>query len=677
MIAETKILTEHRNRRACVYLRQSTMAQLVTHAESTARQYALRDRALALGWPNERVEVIDEDLGRSGQSTDGRDGFQRLADDVAHGRVGAIFALEVSRLARSSADWHRLLELCSLADVVIADEHTVYRPSADYNDRLLLGFKGQMSEAESHWMRLRLHGAKMSKARRGELRFKLPVGLVWVGDKIELNPDESVRKAISMVFQRFRITGTAGGVMRYFSENGVRFPQLDPKYVLRWDNPTWKLIHGILKNPLYAGAYAYGRRPRRKILVDGEIRRDRTTMLPVDRWPICLPDSHPGYITWDEFLKNQERLRGNMTSRQYPEQRGAPRNGQGLLQGLVLCGRCGQRMRPKYLGRTNIAYYFCERGRLEAGSACWTVAARAIDEAVERVFLETMQSSELDLSLEVVRQVEAQSRDVDRQWQMQLERARYVARQAERRYQSVDPENRLVARTLETAWESSLRDLAELEREYEEARRRQRIELTDRDRKAILALAKDLPKVWRAPTTSIADRKNLLRIVLRDVVLRPIDVPARMTGIEIVWQTGFTTSAQIPRPGRGRHIKTDPRALDRIRELVSRKDSDTAIAAQLNAEGFVSGTGGRWTRLRVSLLRHTHGIRKLPPRERLPARREDGAYSLRGLAARLGVSDRIIYAWVRTGRVPAERIANALWFKLDDEALGQLARGRR
>jgi len=674
---EPKIHSEHLNRRACVYLRQSTMAQLVTHAESTNRQYALKGRAIELGWPKEQVQVIDEDLGRSGQTADGRDGFQRLADDVAHGRVGAIFATEVSRLARSSADWHRLLELCSLADVVIADENTVYRPQADYNDRLLLGFKGQMSEAESYWMRLRLHGAKMSKARRGELRFPLTVGYVWIDDRIALHPDEGVRNAISLIFARFRIDGTAGGVLRHFRENGFRVPRLDRQHVLHWDPPKWRDVHRILKNPFYAGAYVYGRRPRKRVLVDGQLRRFRQTTLPVEKWPICMRESHPGYISWEEFVKNQERLRGNITDRQYPEQRGAPRNGTGLLQGLVLCGRCGQRMRPKYLGRTNIAYYYCERGRLEGEPSCWTVAARAIDEAVEKVFLETMQSSELDLSLEVIRQVEAQGKDLDRQWHLQLERSRYVARQAERRYQQVDPENRLVARTLERDWETRLRELAELEREYEEARRRQRVDLSDRDRRAILALAKDLPRVWRAPTTTIADRKNLLRIVLRDVILRPVDVPARMTAIEIVWHTGFTTSIQVPRPGRGRHIKTDPRAAEMIGKLARAGEKDKSIATALNDAGLRSGTGGEWTSNRVHLYRLSHGMLKEPPRDRVPDQRDDGAYSVRGLAARLKVSNRIIYGWVRAGRVAAERAGSALWFKLDDEALAGLAPRRR
>ncbi len=668
-----KIRAEHLSRSAYVYLRQSTMAQVVTHSESTARQYGLTNRAIDLGWRKEAVVVIDEDLGRSGQSADARTGFLRLAEDVAHGRVGAIFAIEVSRLARSSADWHRLLELCTVADVVIADEHAVYRPHADYNDRMLLGFKGQMSEAESYWMRLRLYGAKISKARRGQLRFKLPPGLVWSGEQITLNPDESVRRVLALIFERFRIDASAKAVVRYLRAQDVLVPH-DGSDGLRWLRADYKFVHLVLKDPLYAGAYAYGRRQNRVTLVDGQIRRKQHSMLPIEKWPILIRDSHPGYITWDEYMANQKILESNRASRALPERRGAPRNGEGLLQGLVLCGCCGRRMRTRYIGRTNVTYYWCDQeGSHAAGGVCWTVAAKALDEAVEALLLDTVQPAELDLSLAVLRQAEAQSAEIDKQWQMRLERLQYEVRKAERRYRAVDPEYRLVARTLEREWEDKLREVADAEREHAEAKRRTRTMLSDRDRAAVLALAKDLRRVWRASTTSNADRKTLLRMLVQDVIVRPVDVPVRKTSIQVVWQTAATTQIEVPRPGRGTHIKTSANAMRIIRELTTAGRRASEIANELNRRGLAAGTGGAFTTTAVKQLQKSHRVRAHSAE--LPEQRADGRYSVRGAAARLGVSDRIIYYWAAIGRLEGERDAKrAWWFALDDATIARLGR---
>jgi DNA invertase Pin-like site-specific DNA recombinase len=364
-----KILPTHLDRQAAVYLRQSTLKQVHEHRESTARQYALQDRAQELGWSAEHVDVIDEDLGQSGTSAQRRTGFQRLAEDIAHGTVGAIFALEVSRLARSSADWHRLLELCGLADVVIVDEQAVYTPR-DFNDRLLLGLKGTMSEAELYWMRLRLQGGKLSKARRGALYFVPPAGYEWDPDtqRFRLDPDEQVQRAVRLVFERFRLDGSAYGVTRYFAQHGLQMPARDvPARRLHWVPARQTLMTSMLHNPMYAGAYAFGRHDYRVVFVDGQLRR-RPRQLPPEAWRTCLHDQHPAYITWDEFMANRKKLRDNRTKPEAPDRPAAAREGSGLLQGLLLCGRCGHRMTTRYGGGRSRATYMC-RPNVGSGAA--------------------------------------------------------------------------------------------------------------------------------------------------------------------------------------------------------------------------------------------------------------------------------------------------------------------
>jgi len=515
----TKIERNHLDRQAAVYLRQSTIKQVHEHRESTERQYALTERAKELGWGAERVEVIDEDLGQSGTSTQRRNGFQRLAEDIAHGRVGAIFALEVSRLARSSADWHRLLDLCGLADVVIVDEQAVYTPR-DFNDRLLLGLKGTMSEAELYWMRLRLQGGKLNKARRGELFFTPPAGYEWDAAtlRFRLDPDEQVQRAVRLVFERFRLDASAYGVSRYFADHGLQLParSIKPR-ALRWVPPRQTLILTMLHNPIYAGTYAFGRSACRAGLVNGQLRQ-QVRRVPQEAWRTCLHDQHPAYISWDEFMANQKKLHDNDVKHAAPDRQGAAREGSGLLQGLLLCGRCGHRMSTSYHGRRSRATYLCRQN--VGQGACWSVSAPAIDRAVSKLFLEVIQPPAIELSLAVLREVEHQASDVDRQWKLRLERARYEAQLAERRYKAIDPDYRVVARTLEREWNDKLIEVEQVEQEYQALRQREKIDLTDEDRARIVAMAKDLPAVWNAKTTTNPERKNLLRLVVREVSAR-------------------------------------------------------------------------------------------------------------------------------------------------------------
>lgn len=436
-----KIQALHLERRACVYVRQSTTTQVLENAESTARQYALVERARSLGWSEDTVQVIDEDLGRSAATAGDRSGFLRLAEDVARGEVGAIFAVEVSRLARSSQDWQRLLALCTVAQVVVADEHAIYDPQ-NADDKLLLDFKGTMSEAELHWLVLRMAGARLRMAKRGALHFPAPTGYVWGEHGFEMDPDEAVCRAIRTIFERFAVEPTAHAVVRWARRAGFTMPTrrsyADGTNELVWNPLGVSRVKDILRSPIYAGAYAYGRRAEKKVLVDGEIRTVRQSKGRAD-WQVLIQGAHPGYVTWETYLKNVEKLRENAARHLSP---GAPRNGSALLSGILVCGRCGRRMRTTYQ-RDERCTYICNGEQDRGGPTCWLVSGGAIDTAVEELLLRMIVPGELELTLAVEREVEAQAASLNEQWRLRLEKAEYEARRAERRYKAVDPENRI------------------------------------------------------------------------------------------------------------------------------------------------------------------------------------------------------------------------------------------
>ena len=676
-----KIQALHLKRRAYVYVRQSTATQVFTNTESTARQYALVERAHALGWPEEGVDVIDEDLGRSGARADDRNGFRRLAEAVAHGKAGAIFTLEVSRLARSSQDWQRLLALCAVAQVVVCDEHAIYDPR-EADDKLLLDFKGTMSEAELHWLRLRLNGAARRKAQRGELRFPAPTGYVWGGRGFEMDPDLAVRQAIGVIFERFATEPTANALIRWAHREGFRVPTrrsfADGTSALTWKPLNISRLKELLKSPIYAGAYAYGRRCEKKILVDGEIRTARQSQAQHE-WIALIEGSHEGYITWETYLSNLEKLADNAARR---PSRGAPREGQALLSGILLCGRCGRRMRTIYPGKTgNLWTYKCSGELDRGGRVCWIVSGQPIDEAVEDLLLRMIVPTELELSLAVEREVDAQAASLEDQWKLRLEQAEYEARRAERRYKAVDPDNRVVARTLESEWEARLQELAEIRRRLENAKREHRVQLTDDDRDRIRVLARDLPSVWRAPTTTPADRKAMLRLVIETIAIRPIDIPQRLTQIRVQWKSGAVDELTAERPGPADHNRTPIVAIKRIGELAALRFVDRIIAERLNAEGVKSGSGRPWTASSVKHVRLEHKIARsavvLRRRGRLPDRHPDGRYSMRGAMKRFGVSHRQILRWAERGIVQAVREdfedhQSVWWLTIDADAAEQI-----
>ena len=675
-----KIRPNHLDRRAVVYLRQSTLKQVHDHRESTIRQYALGQRAITLGWDERSVNVIDDDLGESGTSSDGRAGFLRLAEDVARGRIGAIFALEVSRLSRSSADWHQLLELCGLADVVLIDEQAVYAPN-DYNDRLLLGLKGAMSEAELHWMRLRLEGGRLSKARRGELFLTPPAGYEWdaATHRFRFDSDEQVQHAVRLVFERFHLDGTAYGVARYFAHHGLKMPARDIRGCrLCWREPSSSLVLRMLHSPIYAGAYVFGRSEERRRLVNGKVRRRHVKRFSQEDWKTCLRDHHSAYISWEAFMTNQQKLQNNRTNLKSEGQRGAAREGHALLQGLILCGRCGHRMHVQYSGPTRRAVYDCYPKM--GAQPCWNVPAKAVDEAVIKLFLAAMSLSEIEIGLSVVHETERQAAELDRQWQMRRDRIRYEAQLAERRYKAVDPDNRVIARTLEREWNDRLAELLELDREHHQFRQREKLELTEEDRARILSLAKDLPAVWNAETTTHAERKNLLRMVVREVTLSPIDVPQRMTRVQVLWETGATSDFTVPRKDKYVALVTPPKALALLRKLFAAKKTDLDIAKELNRRGLKTGVERPWDIAAVRRVRYNHGMyRESKKARRAPDRRADGLYSVHAVAAHIDVPPSVVRYWARTGTLePVERggPGHPHWFVLDPPTLDRLKEAR-
>lgn len=679
-----KISALHLDRSAYVYVRQSTSAQVHEHVESKQRQYALAERAVSLGWAREAVEIVDEDQGKSGASAEGRDGFARLAHDVAHGKVGAIFAIEASRLARSSQDWQRLLSLCSVAHVAVIDEQTVYDPS-DRDDKLLLDLKGAMSEQELRWLSLRLAGGRLNKARRGESYVTPTTGYVWAGRGLELDPDESVQSAVKLVFERFSVEPSARAVLRWAHKTGFLMPTRERgSSEVRWGPLGNVRLNTMLRNPAYAGTYVFGRHPIKTVLVDGEIRKVRARIDEPTEWPVRIDNAHPAYIPWESYVKNQDKLRQN-TFQKASATRGAPREGSALLVGVAICGRCGRRMSARYESRSHRWSYACWGESSYGQRLCWSVPGPCIDRAVEQLFLETMVPSEIELSLAVEREVDKQADSLDKAWRARLEQARYEGRRAERRYKAVDPDNRVVARTLEREWEGRLREQEAVERQYAEARNEARVELTDQDRARIRELARDLPAVWAATTTCAADRKAMLRLVIEAVALHPIDVPKRTTRIRVQWNSGAVSELVIARPGQGERQMNAPEVVERIRELAASGLRDDEIAERLNSDGMWTGLGLAWNLDGVRGARCKHRIKRVAPdRPRnpaLPHRHPDGRYSVPGAAAQFGVSHAVVRSWIKQGIVVATRDdfgthRDVYWVVIDDDAEARLATRR-
>jgi len=658
LIAETwqgysdKIGSRHLERLAVVYIRQSTPQQVLNHQESTQLQYGLVRRAMALGWSEARVVVIDDDLGQSGVTVEGRQGFQRLVAEVGLDHVGLVLGIDMSRLARSSKDWHQLLEMCALFSTLIADLDGIYDP-AHFNDRLLLGLKGTMSEAELHILKQRMHQGKLHKARRGELRFPLPIGYVRdASDEIHFDPDEQAQHVIHLIFRKFDEIGTLNGVLRYLvkqgMELGVRNRQGAAKGALEWRRPNRMTLQNVLKNPIYAGAYAYGRRQvdsRKK--QPGRPSTGRVTQLRQD-YHVLIPDHHPAYITWEQYERNLSRLEAN---RAHAETPGAVRDGASLLAGLVTCGKCGRRMQVTYGGPANAHGYVCNRLATDYGNAfCGYLQGDSLDTFVSQSVLKALEPAALTLSLEATTRLEQERQEMDQLWQLRLERSAYEAERAARHYHLIEPENRLVARQLANEWEERLTAHRQLQEEYHRFLQTQPHVLSSAERDAIEQLAHDIPALWQAATTTMADRKEIVRQIIQRVVVHPEGKSERVQ-VTIEWFGGDTTSGLVIRPiNRLENLSRYTELCDRIQALSAQGCRTSKITHLLAQEGFRSPRHAKpFTAEMVRQLKHRLGLGSSRPRTRPPL--EQHEWWMTELAKELELSVSTLHLWRKRGEL--------------------------
>jgi DNA invertase Pin-like site-specific DNA recombinase len=685
---QQKIRPEHLDRAAVVYVRQSSRQQVLEHSESTRLQYALAERAVALGWARTQVMVIDDDLGVSAATADSRKGFARLVTEVTMGRVGVVLGIEMSRLARTGRDWHQLLELCCLSGVLLADPDGVYDPGVG-NDRLLLGLKGTMSEHELYLIRQRMLSGKLAKAERGELAVPLPIGYVRrPSGEVIFDPDEQARHVVGLVFSTFARLGTLNGVLRYLVDQQVQLPVRvhsgPAKGEIEWRRPTRETLQIMLHNPVYAGYYAYGRRqvePRRKVPGRPDTGR---VVKDASEWLVLLPGRMPAYITPEQYEANVARMAANRQTAATP---GAPRDGSALLSGLLRCGRCGgHRMVVRYHDSTAAARsvhgYVCAFYQVNYGTGgpCQHIAGPALDAYVAGQVLQAVAPAAVEVAMAAAAHAEDERAMLDKLWRQRLERARYAADRARRQYQLAEPENRLVTRQLEADWEAALADASRLEADYQRFTEEHPKTLSAAERAAIQALAADLPQVWDAPSTTQADRKELLRILIEDITVTTAG-NSELVDVTITWAGGHQTAGQAVRPvGRLDQLSYYPALLARVTDLAAAGRTSQQIADALNAEGFrppkrTSRFTGQQVRTLISQ-RNIRGQRKGRPAvlTSLPP----GEWSVPGLSAELGMPTASIYNWIYRGWITARHAPGTRnWIITADEEQMRQLRERR
>ena len=649
----SKIEERHQQKPAYIYLRQSTMGQVRNNQESTQRQYALRGKAIELGWSPSMIRVLDGDLGLSGAQSSQRKDFKTVVADVSMGQVGAVFALEASRLARSCLDWQRLLELCALTGTLVIDEDGCYDP-AEFNDGLLLGLKGTIAQAELHFIRARLQGGKRNKAKRGELRFLLPVGLTWDDQgRIVLDPDEEVQGAVRLVFTTFRRTGSAYAVMHGFTQQGLRFPKR--AYGGAWNGKLiWgHLSHGrvlaILKNPSYAGVYTYGRhRSIKEITPQGDVCH-KTRLMPEEEWLTTIAEHHEGYISWEEYLDNGKKLEHNRTNMPEVLSCGPAREGHALLQGMLTCANCGHKLTIRYKSNGGISpTYECNWRKREGLSpvGCGAMRSAPLDDAIRRRIMEIVVPSEINLALEAMEELERRDQSLCKQWQMRIERADYEAQLAERRYLEVDPSNRLVANSLEKRWNGALTALEEVKQEFADFRRKELRVATAEQRSRILALSEDFTRLWHAPTTTSKDRKRLLRLLIKDIMVEK-SADRKQVLLHIRWQGGANETLRVDLLRNYADVVRYPdNIIEKVRNLAQDRMTDADIAAAFNSEGRLSSTGKPFTVSIIKWIRYKNNI----------CQRPTDKMTVKGLAEKLQISPNVVYYWIEQGIIEGQRL---------------------
>jgi DNA invertase Pin-like site-specific DNA recombinase len=638
---DQKITSDHLRKAAYLYIRQSSMKQVNENKESTQRQYALKNRALALGWRLDQIIVIDDDLGLSGTSMQDRKGFQRLVAEVGLGQVGLVMGLEVSRLARNNTDWHRLLEICALTDTLLLDEDGLYDPGF-FNDRLLLGLKGAMSEAEIHFLRARLQGGILNKAKRGELKMRLPVGFVYDdSDKIVIDPDRQVREAVEHLFSTFQRAGSAYAVVKHFRENNLEFPV----HVQSGREIVWKPLYHhrvlqVLHNPRYTGTFVFGQTRTRKNPIDGKAKVQN---IPPDQWKVVIPDVFEGYISWEQYQKNERQLANNAAPQGEDRLRSPPKSGPALIQGIVLCGKCGQRMTVHYhtCNGKLVPDYICQRQATKtATKQCQFVLGKPVDDLISNILLEMVTPLNLDVSVKVFEEIQNRHEDLVQLHRTGLERARHEAELAQRQFLRVNPDNRLVADSLESRWNQALRIMTELEEKYEREIAEYKNDLTSEKIEDIRKLAEDFPAVWNDPRTSAKERKRMVRLLIEDVTLLKTDV----IHVKVRFKGGDSMERCVPIPPMVWEIhQTSTEVIEQIREMAPTK-TNSEIADKLNQQQLRSGTGLSFTGRRVKVLRQDYDI--AGPYEHL---REQGFLTAEELADRIGVHSDTVKKWGRNG----------------------------
>ncbi|MGH9092408.1 MAG: recombinase family protein [Acidimicrobiales bacterium] len=657
----SKVTASHLERDAYVYVRQSTLTQVREHTESLERQYELASRAQTLGWPPRQVVVVDSDLGRSGAESSAREGFKSLVADVGLGKVGIVLGIEVSRLARNNADWYQLLDLCAITDTLIADGDGLYHP-ADFNDRLVLGLKGTMSEAELHLIRHRLTAGLRHKAAKGELRQGLPVGFVYdEDDRVVLDPNEAVVEAIATVFRRFDELGTGRQVLLSLVGDNVIIPRR-PNGARRvtWAKATYPAIHDFLTNPAYAGAFVFGRTRTEKRLGQSGRIVVRTRQLPRDEWEVLIPDHHPAYITWERYERIQDELRANWRAPR-GHGGGAVREGTALLQGRIRCGRCGRMMQTAYSGtKGDCPRYLCARSKHLYGGdhVCQSLGGKKLEGRVLDELFCVLEPASLAATVKALAEAEANHRQRLAVFELGVERARFEAGRARRQFDAVEPENRLVARSLERSLEEALAAERQAESELASQRLRRPTRLSDEEAAWIERAGADVRAIFDAPTTSWRERKQLLRAIVAEVVVT-IRTEERTADVDIIWEGGAKTDFVLPLNKVGGHFRTTEEAtVDLVRRLAERYD-DRMIAAILSRQRRRTGTGLAFTQARVKSLRGSRGIRAFQPPAVTPADDDCPVVSITAAEKTLGVNRTTLYRWLNDGFIEGEQLTPA------------------